>query len=111
MIPDFTESEILGLRQALAEEFDRDVEIELTHSDVLAGDGVAAQCPTIGWYAGGANYVLSKTGSRRYRSRFYFTPHEQYGTEQAAYAALDECLAAVLDARKRHRPSKPGAES
>ena len=116
MIPDFTESEIHGLRETLARQFNRDVEIELTQSDVLvdpadAGNDAASGCPTIAWYTAGANYIVSKIAAHQYRARFYITPHEQYDTDEADYGNLADCLAALLEARKHQLDKDTNAVS
>ena len=42
----------------------------------------------------------------RFRTQFFYTPHEQYSTDIEEYSELGECVTAILNARANHERKK-----
>jgi len=109
------------MRAMLAQRYRREVEIHLADSEVFidadarraADDGdvddvATVTCPTVYWHARGANFVVVKTGARNFRTQFFYTPHEQFGTGIDEYHRLDECVAAALQTQADHERARDG---
>ncbi len=110
---DFTDAEIDIIRQTLVERYQQQVEIHLADSDILLhpDDPQTTSCPTVFWHQRQANFVLLKLGRFRYRTQFFYTPHEQYGTGIDEYHDLLECVAAVLQVQADHERESRGVVS
>ncbi len=107
MIPGFTNAEISVIRQVLTRAGLADTDLQLADSEVVL-DNISRQpviCPSVFWHQQGANFVVAKTGPERYKSRLFFTPQDQHGTEIKEYRVLRECVEAVLELRSTQ--SKP----
>lgn len=120
--PEFTADELASIRAMLVQRYRKEVEIHLADSEVYidardsnaaAGDdaGDAVTCPTVYWHARGANFVVVKTGAANFRTQFFYTPHEQFGTGIDEYHRLDECVAAALQTQADHERERGGDES
>lgn len=113
LIPDFTDAELHHIREMLTRRYRKDIEIELATCELIldknSNDLVAY--PTVFWYQRGSNFVVYKTGMDTFRARFFYTPHEQYGTGKDEYNQLDECVAAVLQTQEDHEREGGGVES
>ena len=113
LVSDFTDSEMHNIREMLTQRYKKDVEIELADCE-LALDKKSEQvthCPTVFWHERGANFVVFKVGLFQYRTQFFYTPHEQYGTGIDQYHDLDECVAAVLQTQADHERERQGVDS
>lgn len=123
--PEFTADELATIREMLVQRYRKEVEIHLADSEVCldadarqsatgdAGDDAgdaAVSCPTVYWHERGANFVVVKTGARNFRTQFFYTPHEQFGTGIDAYQNLDECVAAALQTQADHERDRDGAD-
>ena len=104
---EFTAAELAAIRAMLAERYRQEIEIHLADSEVQL-DGATTSCPTVYWHARDANFVVFKCGARRYRTQFFYTPHEQFATGITDYHALDECVAAVLQVQADHERDSRG---
>jgi hypothetical protein len=100
----FTESEISTIRNLLTQCYQKDVEIHLADSEVILSpdEQESKQYPTVFWHAREANFVVIKTGMLTYRTQFFYTPHDQYGTGNDEYSDLEMCVAAVLKMQSDH---------
>ena len=80
--PDFTDSELHNIRGMLTQRYKTDVEIELADCELVLdkNSGDITHCPTVFWHAQGANFVIFKVGICHFRTQFFYTPHEQFGT-------------------------------
>lgn len=109
-IPDFTDSELHGIREMLTQRYKKDVEIQLADCDLILdrNTGEPVPCPTVFWHERGANFVVFKTGFFRFRTQFFYTPNDQYGTGIEEYSELDECVAAVLQTQSDHEREREG---
>ena len=104
MIPDFTDAELQTIRDMLQQRYRKAVAIQLADCEILLNEGDAepVTCPTVFWHERNANFVVLKTGMFRYRSRFFYTPHEQFGTGIGEFAQLEECVMTVLQVQSDH---------
>ena len=109
MIADFTHSEIDIIRQLLTQRYRKDVDLRLAYSEIMLivkdsgpDDAGAVNCPTVFWHERGANFVVVKTAMFTYRTQFFYTPLEQFGTGIDEYNDLDQCVAAVLQTQSDH---------
>ncbi len=104
MTPDFTDVELQTIRDMLQQRYGKTVEIQLADCEVLLnkGDAEPTTCPTVFWHERNTNFVVLKISMSRYRSRFFYTPHEQFGTGIKEHAQLDECVMSVLQAQSDH---------
>lgn len=104
MIPAFTVTEIATIRELLNEHGQLDVEVQLVDREVASGPNAAQPtvCPAVHWHHHGANFVVTKAGTSNFRTRFFYTPHEQYDTGQREYDDLRRCVIAVLHKYSSH---------
>ena len=112
-ILEFSDAEIAAIREMLVQRYHKEVEIHLADSEVRldqpADDSPnTVSCPTVYWYERGANFVVFKCGVARYRTQFFYTPHEQFGTGIEEYENLDECVAAALQTQADHERARQG---
>ncbi len=63
-IPDFTETELWVIRQAVAERFRKEVDIQQADAELRLdpGDRELTLCPVVYWRDGKAQFVIFKTG-------------------------------------------------
>lgn len=108
---EFTDAEIAGIREMLTQRYRAEVAVHLADSDLLldGADAEAVSCPTVYWYERDANFVVFKIAPFRYRTQFFYTPHEQFGTGIEEYSNLDECVAAVLQTQSDHERGRDQA--
>ena len=113
MIPEFTDSELHNIREMLVQRYQKEVEIQLADCELMLGkaDTETVSCPTVFWYERGANFVVFKVGMFRFRSQFFYTPHEQYGTGIEEFNELDQCVAALLQTQSDHERERNGINS
>jgi len=109
----FTDSELYNVREMLTQRYKKDVEIELADCELQLDKSseLTTNCPTIFWHQRGANFVVFKVGAFRYRTQFFYTPHDQYGTGIDEYNNLAECVAAVLQVQSDHEREREGVDS
>ncbi len=101
-IPDITDTEQWILRTTLRERYGRDSELQFADAEIRlhASDRELTLCPVVVWQAeDGCNFVVFKTGERRYRCQFFYKPYKQMGTGVDEYDALAECAVALLQAQ------------
>ena len=117
-ISEFTDAEIADIREMLVQRYRQEVEIHLADSELrLDGPDTpdtpdapdTVHCPTVYWHQRGANFVVFKCGEARYRTQFFYTPHEQFGTGIDEYRRLDECVAAALQTQADHEREREDA--
>ena len=102
-IANFTDAELADIREFLVQRYRKEVEIHLADSELLLGENdTPTLCPTVYWHERDANFVVCKCGESKYRTQFFYTPHEQFGTGIDEYAQLDQCIAAVLQTQADH---------
>ena len=106
---EFSGDELAVIREMLAQRYRKEIEIHLADSEVSLDRETAATCPTVYWHARGANFVVFKLAPQRYRTQFFYTPHEQFGTGIDEYADIGECVAAALQTQADHERDRAGA--
>ncbi len=111
LVSEFTDSELYNIRQILTQRYERDVGVELAACELIVDKNTrqATRYPAVFWYAQGTNFMVFKLGSAQYRGQFFYTPHEQYGTEIEQYANLDECVVELLQTQADHDRKQAGS--
>ena len=112
-IPDFNSAERWVIESALKERYGRNVPIELADSELKLDPGapVITACPTVFWSERGCNFLIFKTGEDRYRSQFFYTDEEHYGTGRDEYDELAECVGLLLKLQADHEKQRQGVHS
>ena len=100
-IPDFTSSEEWKIQTTLAERYGAAPELQRADAEIRlsTSDRELTSCPVIIWQKNSCNFVIFKTGDRRYRSQFFYKPYKQFGTGVREYDDLSECTVASLQAQ------------
>ncbi len=112
-IPDFTESELDVIREALQERYGIPPEIEHAESEIRLDteDRELTNCPTVYWQARGCHFVICKTAPGRFRNQFFYSVREQYGTGITEYTDLGECVLTLLRLQADHESQRDSAKS
>ena len=112
-IPDFNSAERWVIESALKERYGHIVPIELADSELKLDPGapVITTCPTVFWSERGCHFLIFKTGEDRYRSQFFYSEEEQYGTGRTEYDELAECVGLLLKLQADHEKQRQGVES
>jgi hypothetical protein len=103
-IPDFTETELWTVRQALKERYGKDVEVQLADSDIRLHPEARGLtlCPCLIWTERNAHFVIFKAGERAYRCQFFYRGYEQFGTGKPEYDDLGQCVITLLQVQADH---------
>ena len=103
-IPDFTDTELWVIRQAVAERFRKEVDIQQADAELRLdpGDRELTLCPVVYWRDGKAQFVIFKTGEKNYRNQFFYSVREQYGTGRDEYTDIGECVMTLLQVQADH---------
>ena len=111
-IADFSDADRWVVETALKERYGSTVKIELADSelrlDPVAGD--VTLCPTFYWEQRGVEFVVFKVAESRYRSQFYYSIAEQYGTGRD-FDDLAECVSTTLKLQADHEKERAGVTS
>jgi len=99
-IPDYTESELWTVRNALKERYQQDIDLELADAQIML-DRIT-WCPTLFWSAQGANFAIVKIAPDRYRAFFFHQPEHQFGTGIDSYDNIGDCVVSVLRVEADH---------
>jgi hypothetical protein len=111
-IPDFTDADRWMVETALKERYGRRPQVELADSEIKL-DPAAAEitvCPTFYWEESGVEFVVFKVADNRYRSQFYYSITEQYGTGHD-FDDLAECVTTTLKLQADHEKDRLGVTS
>lgn len=103
-VPDFTEAEQEVVQAELSKRYGKHVDMELADSE-LQLDPASTElvlCPTLYWTARGAHFVICKVGNGRFRSQFFYSDAEQYGTGKEEYRGLHTCVVTLLQVQADH---------
>jgi hypothetical protein len=97
-IPDITETEQWVIDTTLEERYGQPVEVQWADSEIRLhpSDREVTQVPAVVWEADECNFIIFKTGDRRYRGLFYYRLYQQYGTGVHEYDDLTECMVSLL---------------
>jgi hypothetical protein len=73
-IPDISETELWTVNTTLKERYGHDVPLELGDAEIrlIPADRALTPSPVVHWQQDGCNFVVFKTGDRRYRCQFFF---------------------------------------
>jgi hypothetical protein len=112
-IPDFNSAERWVIESALKERYGHIVPIELADSELKLDQEtpVLTACPTVFWSERGCNFLIFKTGEDRYRSQFFYSDDEQFGTGRAEYDELAECVGLLLQLQADHEKQRLGVQT
>lgn len=103
-IPDFTEAELWIIRKTLDERYRKSIEITQADAEMRLDlhSSELTECPAVFWQEGAVNFVVVKTGERRYRTQFFYRVHQQFGTGIDEFDDLSECMVTVLQVQADH---------
>jgi len=107
-IPDFADAERWCVETALLERYCRKVNVEPVDVE-LRLDPVIPQltlCPALYWKEGDAACLITKVGDGRFRSQFFYSVREQYGTGQEEYDDLAQCVVTLLQKQADHEAKR-----
>lgn len=103
-IPDFTEAEQKLVSGLLLKRYAKTVQLQLADSELQidAASESLTLCPTLYWSERGAHFVVCKVADGRYRSQFFYSEAEQYGTGRTEYDDLENCVVTLLQVQSDH---------
>ena len=109
-IKDFSDAEKWIVDTTLRERYGHPVEYQLGDAEIrlAPSDRELSACPVLYWQAEDCNFVIFKTGDRRYRSQFFYRGYQQYGTGVYEYDDLTECAVSLLQAQADHMAQERG---
>jgi len=104
-IPDISDTERWLLETTLKERYGRAPQLQLADAEIRLSpsDRELTGCPMVLWQdEQDCNFVIFKTGDRRYRCQFFYRGYQQYGTGVKEYDDLSECVVSLLQAQADH---------
>jgi hypothetical protein len=109
-IADVTPSEEWIVQTTLRERYGAPVSYALADAEIRLNpaDRDVTSCPVIYWEHDGCNFILFKTGDRRYRCQFFFRGFQQYGTGVYEYDDLAECIVSLLQVQADYAARERG---
>ena len=109
-IPDITDSEHWIIETTLVERYGHKVETQIADAEIrlMPSDRELSSCPVVYWNEGDCNFIVFKTGSRKYRCQFFYRGYQQYGTGVQEYDDLTECIVSLLQAQADHDAKERG---
>jgi hypothetical protein len=109
-VPDISESETWVIRTTLQERYKEPIELQIADAEIRLrpSDRDVASCPVWYWEKNGCHFVMFKTGTRKYRSQFFYRPYQQYGTGVQEYTDIAECVVSLLQAQADHEAKERG---
>lgn len=112
-IPDFDDAERDLVARLVHRRYGKPVAIELADSELLLDPAQAAmtECPTLYWQQRGAQFVIWKVGTGRYRCQFFYTDADHYGTGRDEYDDLEQCTLTLLRVQADHEKQSAGIAS
>lgn len=114
-IPDFSAYEKTIIQQTVDERWGKgkvsveEVEVELR---LYKDDRNVTLCPAIYWQHEDCNFIIAKvferpsTDERRYRSQFFYSAKDQYGTGIEEYTDLGDCVLYLLRLQADHESER-----
>ena len=109
-ISDFTDADRWVVETALGERYGKTVKVEPADSEIRldpAAPEVTA-CPTLYWEQDGVEFVIFKIAENGYRSQFFYSALEQFGTGRD-FHDLAECVTTTLRLQSDHEKDRAGA--
>ena len=111
-IPDFNDADRWVVETALKERYGKIVKVEPADSEIKL-DPASPEitvCPTFFWEQNGVEFVIFKVGADVYRSQFFYSAVEQFGTGRD-FDDLAECVTTTLKLQADHEKDRAGATS
>lgn len=109
-IPDFTETELWTIKEALRERYRYGSQVELQLADAELrldpNEPVMTWCPTVFWQVDVVSFVIFKTAPERYRCQFFYSAKEQFGTGIEEFDNIAECVTVLLQTQADHEGKK-----
>ena len=111
-IADFTAADRWVVATALKERYGATIAVEPADSEIKLDPAApdVTVCPTLYWEARGVEFVIFKIGDNRYRSQFFYSAREQFGTGRD-FDDLAECVTTTLRLQADHEKDRGGATS
>jgi hypothetical protein len=111
-LPDFTDAERWVVETALKERYGKRVSVELADAEARldSASPEVTLCPTMYWQEREVEFVIFKVGEDRYRSQFFYSLAEQFGTGRD-FDDLAECVLTTLRLQADHEKQRAGAYS
>ncbi|MCP3868672.1 MAG: hypothetical protein GY703_11365 [Gammaproteobacteria bacterium] len=109
-VPDISESETWVVKTTLQERYKETVELQIADAEIRLrpSDREVTSCPVWYWQQNDCNFVVFKTGTRKYRSQFFYRLYQQYGTGKLDYSDIAECVVSLLQAQADHEAKERG---
>ncbi len=111
-IRDFNDTERWVVATALKERYGETVAIELADAEIRLDPQApdVTVCPTLYWQQRGVEFVIFKIRDSRYRSQFFYSMLEQFGTG-LDFDDLAECVTTTLKLQADHEKNRAGVTS
>lgn len=111
-VSDFTDADRWVVETALTERYGAPMAVELADSEIKLDPASreVTLCPTFYWEQRGVEFVIFKVAENRYRSQFYYSITEQYGTNHD-FDDLAECVTTTLRLQADHEKDRAGVTS
>lgn len=89
---------------AIKERYEKPVEIQQADVELRLDPALPelTECPALVWKAGRATFIISKLDDECFRSQFFYSVREQYGTGKEDYDDLSECVTTLLKLQADH---------
>lgn len=109
-IPAFSASDLKLVQATLKERFGHEVEIKEAETEVRVspGDRELTTCPALFWIVDGCAFVVSRTGLAAYRTMFYYSVKERFGTGTEEYDNLGDCVITLLKVQEEMDVKRKG---
>ena len=89
--------------------------VELTDAEVELHLDPAQEhhtfCPAVYWNERYVQFVVCKTGDKRYRSYFFYTEDQQYRIGERDYDVIEDCVRNLLQLQTDHERIRKGVFS
>lgn len=101
---DFTDAEQKLVTVQLFNRYGKFIPMQLADSELQldAATSELTVCPTLYWTERGAQFVICKTNDGCYRSQFFYSEADHYGTGIDEYKDLEACVVTLLQVQSDH---------
>ena len=111
-ISDFNDADRWIIESALKERYGEIIKVEPADSEIRLDpvSTTVTTCPTLYWEARNVEFVIFKVAEDKFRSQFYYSITNQYGTGRD-FDDLAECISVTLKLQADHEKDRAGATS
>ena len=111
-ISDFTDADRWVVETALKERYGKIIATEPADSEIKLDPAAphVTLCPTLYWEHNGVEFVIFKIGADLFRSQFFYSALEQFGTGRD-FDELADCVVTTLRLQADHEKDRAGATS